>query len=157
MVGGFMSGGWGGGDIEGAERARGVVSREVASRAFLDFAAGHGTRPHEKRIVAIASADRLRQVGLGPGDRDHAVHLSAETVATHPRFAGFSAEDWQRVQRIIDRGEWVASGTTHRLFWLEDAGKPWLTVLKRTKAGEIYLQSYRRASRRKIRKLRKGT
>ena len=82
---------------------------------------------------------------------------SAETVATHPRFAGFSAEDRQRVQRIIDRGEWIASGTTHRLFWLEDAGKPWLTVLKRTKAGEIYLQSYRRASRRKIRKLRKGT
>ena len=40
------------------------------------------------------------------------------------------------VQRIVDEGAWAARGATHRLLWLEDAGKPWLTVLKRTAAGE---------------------
>ena len=40
------------------------------------------------------------------------------------------------VQRIVDKGAWTARGTTHRLLWLEDAGKPWLTVLKRTASGE---------------------
>ena len=64
----------------------------------------------------------------------------AETVATHPRFAGFDAEDWRRVQRIVDEGAWTARGTTHRLLWLEDAGKPWLTVLKHTASGEVYLR-----------------
>ena len=88
----------------------------------------------------------------GRGAHRRAVHLSAETVATHPRFAGFDAEDWRRVQRIVDEGAWTARGTTHRLLWLEDAGKPWLTVLKRTASGEVYLQSYRRAKVRDIKK-----
>ena len=56
------------------------------------------------------------------------------------------------VQRIVDEGAWAARGATHRLLWLEDAGKPWLTVLKRTASGEVYLQSYRRAKVRDIKK-----
>ena len=84
------------------------------------------------------------------------MHLSAETVLAHPRFAGFDTADWLRVQRIVDEGEWAARGRTHRLLWLEKDGKPWLAVLKRTKAGEVYLQSYRRADPRKIRKMRQG-
>ncbi len=66
--------------------------------------------------------------------------------------AGRDAEDWRRVQRIVDEGAWTARGTTHRLLWLEDAGKPWLTVLKHTASGEVYLQSYRRAKVRDIKK-----
>ena len=134
--------------------ARDAVRREVASRSFLDFAAGRATRPGEERTVAIAAADRLRQVGFGAGDRDRAIHLSAETVAAHPRFATFNANDWQRVQRIVDEGEWAARGATHRLLWLEDAGKPWLTVLKRTASGEVYLQSYRRARPQEIKRIK---
>lgn len=134
--------------------ARDAVRREVASRSFLDFAAGRATRPGEERTVAIAAADRLRQVDLDAGDRDRAVHLSAETVAAHPRFAAFSANGWRRVQRIVDEGEWAARGATHRLLWLEDAGKPWLTVLKRTASGEVYLQSYRRARPQEIKRIK---
>lgn len=133
---------------------RDTVRREVASRSFLDFTAGHATRPGEERTVAIAAADRLRQVGLGAGDRDRAVHLSAETIAAHSRFATFNVNDWQRVQRIVDEGEWAARGATHRLLWLEDAGKPWLTVLKRTASGEVYLQSYRRARPQEIKRIK---
>lgn len=144
-------------DIEGdgAGNARDAVRREVGSPAFLAFAAGRG-RAGEERTVAIASADRLRQVGFGKGDRDRAVHLSAQTVETHPRFAAFEADDWRRVQHIVDQGEWAARGATHRLLWLEDAGKPWLTVLKRTASGEVYLQSYRRARPQEVERIRSG-
>ena len=57
-------------------------------------------------------------------------------------------------ERIVDEGAWTARGTTHRLLWLEDAGKPWLTVLKRTASGEVYLQSCRRAHAREAGKWR---
>ena len=70
--------------------------------------------------------------------------------------AGREGEDWRRVQRIVDEGAWTARGTTHRLLWLEDAGKPWLTVLKRTAAGEAYLQSYRRAQPQEVERIRSG-
>ena len=127
---------------------------EVGNRSFLDFAAGGG-RPGEKRTVAVAAATRLRQVGLGEGDQDRAIHLSADTVARHlHRFSDFDADDWLRVQRIVDEGEWNAGGPKHRLFWIKDNGKPWLVVLKRTIRGEIYLQSYRRARPQEIRRIR---
>ena len=38
----------------------------------------------------------------------------------------------------------------HRLFWLDEDGKPWAAVVKLTENGEVYLQSYRRASRRNV-------
>ena len=131
-----------------------AVARAVAAPDFLDFASGRAARPGEERTVAIAGAARLQALRLGPGDRARAVRLSAETVLAHPRFAGFDTADWLRVQRIVDEGEWAARGGTHRLLWLEDAGKPWLAVLKRTKAGEVYLQSYRRARPQEIERTR---
>lgn len=50
------------------------------------------------------------------------------------------------VQRIVDEGAWAARGATHRLLWL--------TVLKRTAAGEAYLQSYRRAQPKQVKRWR---
>ena len=38
----------------------------------------------------------------------------------------------------------------HRLLWLDEDGKPWAAVVKLTENGEVYLQSYRRASRRNV-------
>ena len=131
---------------------RAAVARAVAAPDFLDFASGRAARPGEKRT--IAGAARLQALRLGPGDRARAVRLSAETVLAHPRFAGFDTADRLRVQRVVDAGEWAAYGTAHRLLWLDDAGKPWLAVLKRTKVGEVYLQSYRRANGREVAKWR---
>ena len=62
-------------------------------------------------------------------------------------------EDWQRVQRILDRGEWLERPRGRRLLWVAEASKPWAAVVKRTRSGEIYLQSYRRANRRDVAKL----
>lgn len=98
--------------------------------------------------MAIANADRARTLGFG--DAASVVLLSAATVATYPRFANFKAEDWLRIQRIVDDGDWKARGANHRSLWIVDDGKPWLAVLKRTAGGKVYLQSYRRARRQEI-------
>ena len=137
------------------ETDREAVRRDVASRSFLDFAAGRG-RPGEERTVAVLGADRARLLGLaGRAAGAIALRLSAGTVATHPRFAGFGTEDWRRVQRIADEGEWAKRGSRHRLMWIEEDGKPWLVVAKRAADGGVYLQSYRRVERRKFRKLKR--
>ena len=38
----------------------------------------------------------------------------------------------------------------HRLLWIDEAGKPWAAVIKRTRNTEVYLQSYRRARLREV-------
>ena len=85
-----------------------------------------------------------------------AVRLSSESVSTHPRYAGFGGEDWRRVQRILDEGEWIGQGEVHRLLWIDEAGKPWAAIVKRTANDEIYLQSYRRAQLDEVMRWRGG-
>ena len=139
---------------EALQTDREAARRHVASRSFLDFAAGRG-RPGEERTVAVLGADRARLLGLAErAGGEIALRLSSGTVATHPRFAGFGAEDWRRVQRIADEGEWAARGSAHRLMWIEEDGKPWLAVVKRAAGGEVYLQSYRRARAQELEKWR---
>ena len=104
--------------------------------------------------MAVADADRARTLGFD--DAANVVLLSAATVATHPRFANFTVEDWLRIQRIVDDGDWRAGGANHRLLWIDEDGKPWLAVLKRTAGGKVYLQSYRRARRQEIENRRTG-
>lgn len=138
------------------ETDREAVRRDVASRSFLDFAAGRG-RPGEERVVAVLGADRAHLLGLaGRAAGEIALRLSSGTVATHPRFAGFDDEDWRRVQRIADEGEWAERGSRHRLMWIEEDGKPWLVVAKRAAGGGVYLLSYRRANGREVKKWRNG-
>ena len=36
----------------------------------------------------------------------------------------------------------------HRLLWIDDAGKPWAAIVKRTANDEIYLQSYPKGATR---------
>ena len=98
--------------------------------------------------MAIADADRVRTLGFDAAAS--VVLLSAATVATHPRFANFTVQDWLRIQRIVDGGDWRAGGANHRPPWIDDDGKPWLAVLERTAGGKVYLQSYRRARRQEI-------
>ncbi len=141
-------------DLEGEfpPLSREAVHREVQTEGFLAFASGRAAFEGEERTVALASAARVEALGLGA--RARAVHLSGDTVRGHDRFAKFKAEDWLRVQRIVDEGAWIESGTNHRLMWIEESGKPWLAILKRTASGEIYLKSYRRGNRREVGKWR---
>ena len=123
-----------------AEAARAEVRREIETGDVVAFARGGIARG--ERAVAVASEDRMQALGWdGLGQR--AVRLSADTVRTHPRFRDFGSTDWLRVQRLVDTGEVIHAGTRHRIVWLGEGDGKRLSVLKRTRAGEIYLQSYR--------------
>ena len=51
-----------------------------------------------------------------------------------------------------DEGAVVEQGARHRVAWIRDGGDPWAAVLKRTRRGEVYVASYRRASERDLEK-----
>ena len=99
--------------------------------------------------------DRARSRALGWGAAQRAVRLSSETVQGHwERFADFGTDDWRRIQRIVDQGEWIVERGEHRLFWIDEDGKPWAAVVKLTANDELYLVSYRRAQPREVRNWR---
>ena len=56
---------------------------------------------------------------------------------------------------LLDRTSPPSSSGRH-LLWIDAAGEPWAAVVKRTRAGEIYLLSYRRARRGEPESSRKG-
>ena len=114
------------------------------------FASGRMPAAGEERAVALMDAARAAAVGFGEEAR--VVRLSADTVRTHPRFRGFGPADWLRVQRIVDEGAVVARGPRHRVAWIRDGGDPWVAVLKRTRRGEVYAVSYRRAREQQVKK-----
>ena len=140
--------------LEGAalDTARAAVRRDVGSEGFMRFASGRTGAPGEERAVALMDAARAAAVGFGEDAR--VVRLSADTVRTHPRFRGFGSADWLRVQRIVDEGTVVEQGARHRVAWIRDGGDPWVAVLKRTRRGEIYAVSYRRAREQQVKKWR---
>ena len=132
------------------EIGRAVVRHNLGTPDFRRFVRGEATaRGGEEQVLGMIGAARSKTLGFQ--DRVRAVRLSSESVSTHPRYSGFGGEDWRRVQRILDQGEWVAE-EGQRLLWIAEAGKPWMAVVKRTGNGEVYLQSYRRANRRDVAK-----
>ena len=136
------------------EIGRAVVRRNLDTGDFRRFARGEATaRGGEERAVALIGSVRSKTLGFQ--DRVRALRLSSESVERHPRFSGFGTEDWRRVQRILDQGEWIAEGRVHRLLWIAEAGKPWMAVVKRTVNNELYLQSIRRAHLREVRNWRR--
>ena len=136
------------------EIGRAVVRNNLGTPDFRRFIRGEATaRGGEERAVALIGSDRSRTLGFQ--DRVRAVRLSSESVETHPRFSGFGAADWRRVQRILDQGAWIEQGEAHRLLWVDAAGKPWMAVVKRTANDEIYLLSYRRAQPSEVTRWRK--
>ena len=101
------------------EIGRAVVRHNLGTGDFRRFVRGDATaRGGEERAVALIGAARSRALGFQ--DRVRAVRLSSERVEQHQsRYAGFEGQDWQRVQRILDQGEWVARASEHRLLWIE--------------------------------------
>ena len=118
----------------------------------------HGRAPRTRRHPAARGAGGRMGRGLvrrGPrprrrrGDRtrpDRVRRRSAPGVAGRGR-GRVSVRGWRRgagvADREVDTGEVIHAGTRHRIVWLGEGDGKRLSVLKRTRAGEIYLQSYR--------------
>ena len=133
--------------------ARFRIGRLVASDGFRSFACGESQSADEERTVGLVAAGRSGALGWGARRRN--VLLSGDTVRKHrERFSRFEPDDWRRIQRIVDAGEWIERDGERRLLWLYEAGKPWMAILKRTRQDEIYAITYRRARGGEVRKWR---
>ena len=134
-----------------AEAARAEVRREIETGDVVEFA--KGGIAHGERVVAVASEDRMQALGFeGLGQR--AIRLSADTIHIHEdRFGEFKRVDWLRVQRLVDAGKVVEEGRSTRSVVIEEDGRRWWAVLKRTGNGEIYVVSYRRTNQRELERI----
>ena len=127
--------------------ARSSIQGFVGNPGFEDFLEGRveGSGP-----VAAVPEGTLSAIG----GRSRTLRLSSETVGSHPRFAKFGTEDWLRVQRILDGGRVFLSDRSRRVAigFIEEDGRVWRAVLKRTKDGEeTYLETLHRAKGRDLR------
>lgn len=123
------------------------------SEEFDRFIKSSAAKDAQEWAVATVSHARLREIELDSDAR--IVRLSSESAATpshRSRWSDYNVADWERVQRIVDDGDWAASGPNHRIMWIDGAGKPWMLVLKRTVRDELYMASYRRATSREVAK-----
>ena len=99
---------------------------------------------------------------LGPsiaeavGARSHTLRLSSETAAKqHARHRDIEVEDYARLQRILDEGEWFKQSTTHALGFVEEDGRLWRAVLKVTgDRSKTYLTSFHRVDPSRLRRAR---
>ena len=129
-----------------------------ASDEFERFIKSSVAEDAQEWAVAIVSRKRLREINLD--SEALIVRLSSESAATpshRRRWSDYNVADWERVQQIVDDGDWVVSGPNHRIMWIDGAGKPWMLVLKRTAHDELYMASYRRATRREVTKWQEGS
>ena len=133
-----------GGDLERAARRPGLPGRQPGGRRHLRGAAEERRPPPTPARAAAIGVPLLPALrpgrGHGPGgrgagrrphrraahsralgfqDRVRAVRMSSESVERHPSFARIGIKDWQRVQRILDQGEWLARASEHRLLWID--------------------------------------
>ena len=134
----------------GADRiVRSSISQQLGSEPFRRFI--QNTQAEDLQHWMVAAINRQRIKDLGLPEQARIVRLSSESVVSHrKRFQDFTGEDWRRVQRIMDKGEWRQDGVNHRALWIDDDGKPWLAVVKKTSAGELFLVSYRRTDTKRL-------
>ena len=99
---------------------------------------------------------------LGPsiaaavGARSHTLRLSRATAAKQrARHRDIEVEDYARLQRILDEGEWFKQSATNALGFVEEDGRLWRAVLKVTRdRSKTYLTSFHRVDPSRLRRAR---
>ena len=141
--------------VEAHRVVRQSIARIMASEPFQKFIRTTKRADGQQWPVAFISAERARRMGLP--ERAYVVRLSSQSVdhrQHQERWSGFSVGDWDRIQRIVDKGKWHRDRTRHCCVWLKNGAKFDLVVIKRTKNNEIFMVTYHRAGERYIKKLK---
>ena len=133
------------------------INQGLASPHFRRFINNTKAADGELWPVAAVLPQRLKDLGLP--EQGSVLRLSSGSVDHldhQKRFAELKNEDWQRVQRMIDRGKRIPDGReSHRILLLWDQGKPWKLVFKHTPNDELFLATYHRLKPKYARKLEK--
>ena len=118
------------------------IKQGLGSQHFRNFINKTEAADGELYPVAAVSAQRAKYMGLS--GQAGILRLSSESVdkARHrKRFADFSTEDWNRVQRLVDDGEWFENRPQARALWMDDRGKHWMLFLTQADTGEMFLET----------------
>ena len=121
---------------------RSSITEGLGSKPFRNFINKTNAADGEVYPVAAVSEQRAKYMGLP--EQSGILRLSSESVdkARHrKRFAGFSTEDWNRVQRLMDDGEWFENRPRHRALWMEDEGHFYMLIVNYTDTGEMFLET----------------
>ncbi|MYE14516.1 MAG: head morphogenesis protein [Gammaproteobacteria bacterium] len=130
-----------------------VLPVDVARERVRARVSGDGFRRHLSGFVdgdlPVAVLAHGLPASLGTG---HTVRLSQWTAAKQLfRHPDLTADDYARVQRMLDQGRLFEDGDSIVAF-LEEGGRWWSAVLKPTSAGELYLVTYHRREARQVRR-----
>lgn len=140
---------------DGSDSWEGIVDQDVRGRlgvadaeriSFLRKGASALTYP-----VAVLNEATQQQLGA----KSRVVKLSGETLAKQlvKRGDSLPLEEYWKIQGVLETPDAVvADGENHMLFFKRD-GRVYLAVVKTTRdKGEVYLQSFRRATERELQK-----
>lgn len=131
------------------DKARRAVSKLMRKPGFSAFVRGNikGSRP-----VAVLDGDLQHALGASV----HTVALSQVDVRKGNRKKrNLKAGDFQRVQRMLDRGE-VRRDDARTMVILHDNGQLWHAAVQRTHSGNgVYLNSLRRTNPKDVAKVRR--
>jgi hypothetical protein len=131
--------------------ARRQISEDLATPSFRRFVTDPDP-PTGQRAVAVIPDDIAGALGVG----GRIARLSSyTTVKQQARRRGqrFDADDYRRIQGLLDNGTVVASKPNHLEVYGKSDGDTWMTVIKATGDGsEVYVQSLRRSDQRSARK-----
>ncbi len=99
-----------------------------------------------------ATQGRSRTVRLSKYTADK----QAGRIPENPGHPDLAPEDYQRVQRIFDKGRMFRKGKRYVVGFIEEDGKLWAAVVKAAKDGrETYLTTFHRAQARDLRHAQK--
>lgn len=139
-----------------AERlVRHSINEKISSEQFRHFITTTRAQDGEQWPVAILTAERARQIELC--DQAGVIRLTSQSVNHRDHQARWSKlqnKDWEILQHLIDKGEWLALETKpiHREVWGSIVDKWWKVVFKETSLGELMLITYYRLKLRDVRK-----
>ena len=124
----------------------GVVRRDIASGLaspqFRHFIRTTKATDGELWAAAATTPERLKNMGLSGQSGILRMKSHAVDKADHrARFQDFNSEDWNRVQRLMDDGEWFENRPQHRALWMKDKGKHWILFLTQADTGEMFLET----------------
>ena len=137
-------------DAADPDLARAAIGEPWKAQAFRLHAAGkwEGDWP-----VAVVEERLMLGLRREMGARSRTVRLSGETAQKQAeRHPDLSAEDYARVQRILDRGELFREGERKVMDYLVEDGRPWRAVVKVTEDGsQVFLETLHKARNRNLR------
>ena len=117
----------------------------VASKPFREFIRTTKWADGQQWPVAVISADRAREFGFP--EKAHVVRVGSKGVdnrSHQDRWSGFDAEDWHRIQRMVDAGESKDEGEGGVVIWGQENGKWWKVVFKYIDSDMVFLKTVHR-------------